>query len=347
MRRSLGTIVFVIAALTGTAFAQEFALEGKINALRTENGAQIITVMGTDVQIPAGVAISTPTGTVPFSGPGGLTDPALPSLIEAATAIISGTRSGGVNVAHDVFIEVAENVMFGDAEAVDAAKGEITINGTGRIRINAPGSGVGDPRFEAVIYPSAGFSVFSDTGYPMALAGTTTCTQTNPADPLSPWVPSDSRVPCAPSAGELISAEGDYRSDPTTGEKYLAAHTVEVGKLVLYNPANVVGNKDYLQADEVAVIEGTRLSIRGFGTFGGGRVFVYRAQADCTTIISQLLNGSGAAVSAGMSAADGRFRFDKAAFAGSNSFTHILLRTGTTTGGPNPSGATVCVPVQR
>jgi hypothetical protein len=322
-------VTLALAAFAGVASAQDFELEGKINAINST--ARTITVMGTVVSMPAGMKVDTPTGTQELSAIA-----AFPDLRNVATGIILGTRNAsGVNVASSVFVEIAENVMFGGANSVSST--EIVINGTGRIRINAPGSGVGDSRFAAVVYPSAGFTVFSETGYPVALpsSATTLCVLSDPANPLSPRRPLDSTKPCAIEAGELISAEGDYRV--TGGVGYLAAHTLEAGKVVLYNPATVAGNKDYVQADPTAVLDGNTIEIRGFGTFAGGTVNVYRADASCT-MLTALTNGAGTPISATMSTIDGRFRFDKVTFSGSTAFTNVVVRTS--------NGATACAGVE-
>ena len=325
-------IICVIVAITaGTASAQVFSIEGKINAIDT--AARTITVMDTVVAIPADLTVTTPTGSLELTA----FDPATgPSLVGAATAIITGSRdAAGANVADDVFIEIAENVMVGTIDAVDGT--ELIVNGGARVRINAPGSGVGDSRFEAVVYPSAGFTVFSETGYPVALPATdgsvTNCVPNpNIAEAV---MPIDSTKPCAISAGELLSAEGDFRSDGTSS--YLAAHTLEAGKLVLYNPANVAGGVDYVSTLGNAVIDGNEISLRGFGTFAGGRVFLYRSNSDCT-IGTAVVNGNGVRISALMGTDSGVFRFDKTRFAGSSAFTHIVARTS--------NGATACPGVE-
>lgn len=326
----IAIVTLALAAFAGVASAQDFELEGKINDINS--AARTITVMGTVVSMPAGMQVDTPTGTQELSAIA-----AFPDLRNVATGIILGTRdASGVNVASSVFVEIAENVMFGGANSVSST--EIVINGTGRIRINAPGSGVGDSRFAAVVYPSAGFTVFSETGYPVALpsSATTLCVLSDPANPLSPRRPLDSTKPCAIEAGELISAEGDYRVG-ADGVGYLAAHTLEAGKLVLYNPATVAGNKDYVQADPTAVLDGNRIEIRGFGTFAGGTVNLYRADANCT-MLTVLANGTGTPIRATMSTVDGRFRFDKVTFSGSTAFTNVVVRTS--------NGATACAGVE-
>ena len=89
--RSLLTIVVWVslAAAPGAAWAQQsFELEGKINGI--DAGARTITVMDIVVHVPEGLSIDTPTGSIPLSGPGSLSDPALPSLVGVATAIITG-----------------------------------------------------------------------------------------------------------------------------------------------------------------------------------------------------------------------------------------------------------------
>jgi hypothetical protein len=334
-RIKFAMVSLALFAFAGIASAQtDFELEGKINAIDTVG--RTITVMGTVVQVPAGMKVDTPTGTLELSA----LDPAAgPDLRNVATGIILGTRNtSGVNVASSVFVEIAENVMFGASNSVSGT--EIVINGTGRIRINKPGSGVGDSRFGAVVYPSANYSVFADTGYPVALpatdGSTTLCVLSDPANPLSPLRPLDSTKPCAIENGELISAEGDYRVG-ADGVGYLAAHTVEAGKLVLYNPATVPGNKDYVKADPAAVLEGNRISLRGFGTFGGGRVNLYRATADCT-MLTALTTSTGTLIGATMSTVDGRFRFDRTTFSGSTAFTNVIVRT--------QNGATACAAVE-
>ncbi len=332
VRTTIVSLALIVVA--GVASAQEFELEGKITAIDTAN--RTISVMGTLVHVPAGMNVDTPTGSQPLSA----FDPAAgPDLRNVATGIILGAQdASGNNVAASVFIEIAENVMFGESNSVSGT--EIVINGTGRIRINAPGSGVGDSRFTAVVHPSANFSVFADTGYPVALpatdGSTTLCVLSDPTNPLSPLRPLDSTKACAIEAGELISAEGDYRVG-ADGVGYLAAHTLEAGKLVLYNPATVPGNKDYVKSDPTAVRDGNRIELRGFGTFGGGRVNLYRSTAACVQGTG-LTNNNGVLIGATMSTADGRFRFDKVSFSGSTAFTHLIVRT--------TGGATTCIGVE-
>ena len=329
--RSLLTIVVWVslAVAPGAAWAQQiFELEGKINGI--DAGARTITVMDIVVHVPEGLSIDTPTGSIPLSGPGSLSDPALPSLVGVATAIITGERDDlGNSVADSAFVEIAENVMLATVTAVDST--EMVVNDTGRIRINSPGSGVGDSRFEAIVHPSANITVFGETGYPMALPGpeTTTCVVVNPADPASPFKPLDSSKACAIAVGDLVGGEGDFRTQD--GASYVAAHTVEVGRAVLYTPADVPAPfRDYVVIIGRTLIEEDELSVRGFGTFPGTTVSVFRAADDCSAI--------GAAVATEtVSTVDGRWRAVNVPVSGD--FPNVLART--------TDGATYCVGADR
>lgn len=318
-----------IAVAPGAAWAQQiFELEGKINGI--DAAARAITVMDVVVNVPEDISIDTPTGSIPFSGPGSLTDPALPSLVGVATAIITGERDEvGNNVADSVFVEIAENVILATVTAVDSTK--MVVNDTGRIRINSPGSGVGDSRFEAIVHPSANVTVFGETGYPMALPGpdTTSCVLVNPADLASPYKPLDSAKACAIAVGDLVGGEGDFRTQG--GASYLAAHTVEVGKPVLYTPADVPPPfRDYVVIIGRTLIVEDELTVRGFGTFPGTTVSVFKAAADCSAI-------GEAVATMTVSAADGRWRAVNVPVSGD--FPKVLART--------TNGATYCVGVER
>ena len=87
-RSPLAVLVWVsLAVAPGAAWAQQiFELEGKINGI--DAAARTITVMDIVVHVPEGLSIDTPTGSIPLSGPGSLSDPALPSLVGVGTAII-------------------------------------------------------------------------------------------------------------------------------------------------------------------------------------------------------------------------------------------------------------------
>lgn len=305
-------------------------LEGKISAITPGDAAlgtaDTITVLGVTVDV-TGLPIATPTGSLTFAD---LTTG--PSLIGATGIILGDFSAASGSVASSVFIELAEHVMFGTITNVTDT--DIFVNNTGQVRINAPGSGVGDDRFAAVVYPSPGFTVLSETGYPMAQASvdTTDCVP-NP-DIVDAYMPVDSTRPCAITAGDLLSAEGDYRT--TEAGSYLAAHTVEVGKGVLYNPANVAGNRDYVYTLGDAERDGGRISLRGYGTFAGGRVYLFRATADCV-IGSAIVNGNGVQLNTAMGADSGVYKFDKASFSGDRSFTNVIVRTS--------NGATACTGV--
>src|SRR5690349_11748712 len=105
-----------VAAISTVAFAQvapaptPFSLEGKINAFGANAAGNTITVVGTQVQVPAGLPNHTPT-TKKLTW-AELTDPTRPSMVGVATAIVAGTVDAtGPNVATTLFVEIAENVI--------------------------------------------------------------------------------------------------------------------------------------------------------------------------------------------------------------------------------------------
>src|SRR5215210_890382 len=61
------SVDLALAAFAGVASAQDFELEGKINAINST--ARTITVMGTVVSMPAGMKVDTPTGTLSIAQP--------------------------------------------------------------------------------------------------------------------------------------------------------------------------------------------------------------------------------------------------------------------------------------
>lgn len=143
----LGAAAIALAVASGPARAQVTPpiageIEGPISAIDT--AARTITVMGVTVSVPEGTPIHTPTAA-------GLTLDQLatgrmPGRTEqgflGGTGIITGESTGGQFVATDVFSDLFEHVVVGEATGVDDATGRMTIN-------NMPIRRSTDPRMPA------------------------------------------------------------------------------------------------------------------------------------------------------------------------------------------------------
>lgn len=126
----LGAATIALAVASGPVRAQVAGeIEGPIS--RIDPAARTITVMGVTISVPEGTPIHTPTAT-------GLTLEQLatgrmPGRTEegfhGGTGIITGESTGGQFVASDVFSDLYEHVVVGEATGVDDATGRMTING--------------------------------------------------------------------------------------------------------------------------------------------------------------------------------------------------------------------------
>lgn len=129
MPRLIATILLLAAV--GSAQAQvpeEFTIEGPITAVNP--AAPSITIMGIVIPVPAGMMLATPTNpAVPLAA---LTAP-LPGRATGfigGTAIAEGTTLGGIVALTDLSSDVVENVVVGEATAIEAAiPGALKVNG--------------------------------------------------------------------------------------------------------------------------------------------------------------------------------------------------------------------------
>lgn len=118
---------FMIASLvSASAAAAPLALDGKITEIALDGST--ITVMGVTVTIPAGTLINSPTKSLTLAELASQTSLPGRELIAGfigGTAIINGltafdpgnTLFFGQNIAEDVFVEPAENVLLGEVTA--------------------------------------------------------------------------------------------------------------------------------------------------------------------------------------------------------------------------------------
>lgn len=119
--RSLaGSSAIVLAALAAASSATaqvpppELVIEGPIDAI----GANSITVMGIEINVPSGRADTPTVVGVPLNS---LNDP-LPGRSQGfvgGTAIVTGGSTGGVVTATEVFSDVNENVVVGEVTSND------------------------------------------------------------------------------------------------------------------------------------------------------------------------------------------------------------------------------------
>ncbi len=295
-------LLFFIGLLIGNpsiVFGQLFELEGKITGISRDS--REMSVMGITIVFPLELMIDTPTNTMSFDNPDPngpcdltptLSDPCRISLIGATGIVIGNRDENGINLASSVFVEQAENVVIGTVTALNASETGFILNGTGRIRINVPGSEIGDDRFEAIVYPANEMTVFAETGYPVGIAGSPHFPETTECllkDAL--LIPEDPTLPCPIKIGDFVAVEGDYRMGQD-GTWYLAAHTLELGAPILYSSANITPPaifKDYLlvgRASLVVAPEENLFSARGFATDPTTTVSLYAVEEDCTTLIS-------------------------------------------------------------
>lgn len=109
--------VAALASYAPVAHAQvPLEVEGPIvDIVPNGNGGAIITVMGMEIEIPAGTPISSPTKQLTVTQL--LNQTPLPGRSQpgfvGGTAIITGVSEPGDRIADDVFVEPAENVVLG------------------------------------------------------------------------------------------------------------------------------------------------------------------------------------------------------------------------------------------
>ena len=133
-------LTFIVASLvSASAAAVPLALEGKITAI--DEVGRTMTVMGVTVSIPTDALINSPTKVLTM---GELADQtplpgrSLPGFI-VVTAIINGLTAGdplnptGQNIAEDVFVEPAENVLLGEVTANDGIN--LSVSGVALVRL--------------------------------------------------------------------------------------------------------------------------------------------------------------------------------------------------------------------
>jgi hypothetical protein len=128
------------------------ALEGPVSAVVDNlDGTATITVMGIPVLIPATAPINSPSAVLT---PALLVDPtplpgrSLPGFT-GATAIINGQTVGGQNVADDVFVEPAENVLIGTVSAATCTNADCSGPGDSIAVLGTPLTRLTDVRIPA------------------------------------------------------------------------------------------------------------------------------------------------------------------------------------------------------
>lgn len=127
----LGAAAIALAVASGPVRAQQLAgeIEGPISNIDT--AARTITVMGVTVSVPEGTPIHTPTAaglTLEQLATGPMPGRTEPGFL-GGTGIITGESTGGQFVATDVFSDLFEHVVVGEATGVDDTTGRMTING--------------------------------------------------------------------------------------------------------------------------------------------------------------------------------------------------------------------------
>jgi hypothetical protein len=131
----LGTAAIALAAAATPARAQvpvaDTEIEGPISAIDVTNGT--ITVMGITITVPPGTPVRTPTKTglsLADFATGKMPGRSEEGFI-GGTAIITGESVGGTFVANDVFSDLFEHVVVGEATAP-----EVTTKGVERLTVN-------------------------------------------------------------------------------------------------------------------------------------------------------------------------------------------------------------------
>ncbi|MDF1853805.1 MAG: hypothetical protein P1U85_23455 [Verrucomicrobiales bacterium] len=135
--------IFVLGIMMLTVFSVSvqaqtpFAVEGPLTAV--DPTLETITVMGMEISVPNGTPINSPSATLTLSDL--LGDP-LPGRGTTqgflnGTAIVTGTITGGVMTADDVFTEPAENVVLGEVTEVTAG-GSVVVNGVTTVELTDP-----------------------------------------------------------------------------------------------------------------------------------------------------------------------------------------------------------------
>jgi hypothetical protein len=146
-------------AMAQTALLADVSIEGPIQGFEAAasgdvapNGQPIIgvmKVMGATIKVPANAAIHTPTnGSLTWAQ---FTTGAFPGRGEpgflGGTAIVTGDSQGGVIYATDVFSDLSENVVVGEATAsvVDGPANRATVNDIPLVPLDDPRMPAGRP----------------------------------------------------------------------------------------------------------------------------------------------------------------------------------------------------------
>lgn len=155
------TSLLALALAANGALAQTLegvVAEGPISAITADS----ITVMGIVVRVPSGKA-RTPTNPDVALSDLNAALPGRPQGFRDGTAIVEGTSTAGVVEAVDVFSDVTENVLVGEATDADADPATLHVNGL-LVRAST------DPRMPAgPATNEAGFAVKPETIRPATL----------------------------------------------------------------------------------------------------------------------------------------------------------------------------------
>src|SRR4051812_47777929 len=121
-------LAMALSAFSGTAFAQAltFEVEGPITSVNPGGSGFVVQVLGTKVNIPAALQVTTPTASMPASDFfGAYLNMDLPGIntgkgFVSGTAIVLGTQTNGVVDATSFFTDYHENLVLGGVTAPPA-----------------------------------------------------------------------------------------------------------------------------------------------------------------------------------------------------------------------------------
>jgi hypothetical protein len=164
------TLAIALSAFSGSAYAQalSFEIEGPIRMVEPGGSGFIVEVMGTRINVPANLPVTTPTASMPASEFFGDTYKYkdLPGIsggngFIGGTAIVLGTQTGGVVDASGFFTDYHENVVLGGVTAPPAGdESGLYVSGMKIIPLARSGEEGYDPRYPGLPFQNEyGFEV--------------------------------------------------------------------------------------------------------------------------------------------------------------------------------------------
>jgi hypothetical protein len=163
------TFAVALSAFSGTALAQAltFEVEGPIGEVNQGGSGYVVKVLGTKVNVPANLQVTTPTGSMPASDFfGTYLNMNLPGISTGkgfigGTAIVLGDQTGDAIDATSFFTDYHENLVLGGVTAPPAGdESGLYVAGTKIVPLPRNGEAEYDPRYPGLPFQNEyGFEV--------------------------------------------------------------------------------------------------------------------------------------------------------------------------------------------